>query len=337
MIRVGFITLDLALGGVTQWMLGLLRHWDDGQIAPAGVAVATKIDPLVESRVTRYAPVLRGNGAVAQLARASDVLIVWGVSDLDDLPPYPGRVILVSHGFSLWAEMVLRGCLHRATDLAAVSRWAAQSFPEPSKVTVLHNGIELNRCRAVRPRREVRAEWGLDDEQVAIGYVGRLSWAKNPLAAAAAAYVLGRPYRAVYMGEGPHRDTIVAYVRRLCPDAVVLSPVDQIGDILHALDCYVLASPAEGFSLGLLKAWHCGVPTVATQVGGVPELETQYGALTVPVPLRVTPRELAQAVTQALSAANHATVTRACKAIEPQFTAEAMGHRWTEYLMRLMR
>jgi glycosyltransferase involved in cell wall biosynthesis len=48
--------------------------------------------------------------------------------------------------------------------------------------------------------------------------------------------------------------------------------VDEVPAFLATLDVYALPSGTEGLSLALVEAALAGVPTVATNVGGVPEI-----------------------------------------------------------------
>jgi len=45
-----------------------------------------------------------------------------------------------------------------------------------------------------------------------------------------------------------------------------------VPEILRGLDCFALPSLAEGISNTILEAMACGLPVVATRVGGNPEL-----------------------------------------------------------------
>ena len=154
-----------------------------------------------------------------------------------------------------------------------------------------------------------------------------MSVEKNPLAAAQAVQMLGSPYRAVLIGGGPGTDFYLAQARRMVPDLVYQPAVEDVGDMYRALDCFVLASQFEGFSLALAEAWYCGCPTVATPVGAT-ELADMHGRLYVRVPVGCTPRELARAVRAALSPENRPTVAHAAEVVATHYTAAAMCRRW---------
>jgi glycosyltransferase involved in cell wall biosynthesis len=119
------------------------------------------------------------------------------------------------------------------------------------------------------------------------------------------------------------------------PRAVFVNPMEQLGDIYAALDCFLLVSKSEAFSLSLIEAWLTGVPVVATQVGAIPELESVYGQLVWPVTFDATSEELATAVHLATQSAGPAVdmANEARILAEREFTAQAMGRRWTDYML----
>ena len=75
-------------------------------------------------------------------------------------------------------------------------------------------------------------------------------------------------------------------------------------DLLNALDIFVLPSLSEGLPMSLLEAMACGLPVVATRVGGIPEvvIDGQTGLL--------VPSQNAQALVQALEVLVQQKTTR---------------------------
>ena len=114
-----------------------------------------------------------------------------------------------------------------------------------------------------------------------LGTVGRLQSVKNqPLLVRAFVRLLqDHPEAAIRMrlvvvGEGPLR----AEIETLLADANVshlawlAGARDDVADVLRMLNCFVLPSQAEGTSCTLQEAMACGLPVVASAVGGTPDL-----------------------------------------------------------------
>jgi colanic acid/amylovoran biosynthesis glycosyltransferase len=88
-------------------------------------------------------------------------------------------------------------------------------------------------------------------------------------------------FRCIIIGDGPCRAELTAMRQRLDLDNLVefYGPADQ-GDVIA---CWqraaigVLTSDREGMPVSLTEAAACGVPVVATAVGGVPELVEHEG------------------------------------------------------------
>jgi glycosyltransferase involved in cell wall biosynthesis len=92
---------------------------------------------------------------------------------------------------------------------------------------------------------------------------------------------------------------------------------------LRAVDVYVLASRREGLPIGVLEALACGVPQVATAVGGTPEAVVRETGLLVPP---ADPRALAEAAVELLrDPARRAALAAASRARHAaHFTVERM-------------
>ena len=336
-LRVGLLTPTLWFGGAERWVAALARGFDRGVCDVVGVALrdAYATYPAIENTVSQRCPVFHGSSHFAHLAAQCDVLITWGIPDLSPIAHFAqrgGRVIIVGHGHCEWTKQCIASAAWCTTDWVAVSRHARQSFPAPAKVTVIHNGIDTDRCEPTRSRDEVRAVWGAKSDEILVGYVGRLSGEKRPLAAIEAAAALGPPYRGVLVGGGPATEYWLAEARKLDGRVIYQPPVENVGDVYRALDCFLLASPAEGFSLALAEAWYCGCPAVATPVGAT-ELLEEHGPLFTEVPVGAAPRQLADAVHRALAPENRPMVERAKTVVAQHYTAAAMCRRWERYLL----
>lgn len=114
-----------------------------------------------------------------------------------------------------------------------------------------------------------------------IGTVGRLQTVKNQplLARAFVQMVQNHPEvaaraRLVIVGEGPLRPAIESILASggLQHLAWLAGARDDVAAIMRTLDCFALPSQAEGTSCTLQEAMACGLPVVATAVGGTPDL-----------------------------------------------------------------
>lgn len=335
-LRVGFLMPNLLMGGVEHWLLGLLKHNDRRLSWSVCVTNPFAIEPEMRREAEPFAEVVTGEAALAALVANADVMVAWGVYGLDEmLKDFTGPVVQVSHGCGAWTEHFLAANRAVTTHCVAVSRAAATAFGH-ARVTIIPNGVDPRRCEPLRPRDVVRREWGLLPHEIAVGFVGRLSPEKNSLATSHAVRALGPGYRAVYVGKGYGEDMRPA-ARDLTPDAIFVPPMQRVGDALHALDCLIMASPAEGFSLVLIESLMAGLPVVATPVGVVPDLQQDHGLSLTTVPVYPTSSQLATAVRQAISPAQRFNVNHARTVARHHYSAETMTRRWASYLYEVSR
>ena len=90
------------------------------------------------------------------------------------------------------------------------------------------------------------------------------------------------PARLVLIGDGPQLRTTQQLVNdlNLSDKVSYLGEQDQLEPLLSCADLFLLPSEQESFGLTALEAMNCGVPVIATEIGGLPELvvhgETGY-------------------------------------------------------------
>lgn len=82
------------------------------------------------------------------------------------------------------------------------------------------------------------------------------------------------PAKLILAGDGPDRTECEKLVRDLDlkNDVFFLGKQEAIVDILNASDLFIMPSQSESFGLSALEAMACGLPTISTSIGGLPEL-----------------------------------------------------------------
>jgi glycosyltransferase involved in cell wall biosynthesis len=138
------------------------------------------------------------------------------------------------------------------------------------RLVVVHNGCPA--CEAVEP--------ALTLDGLVVGAVTVLRRQKRlDVLLAAAPRILDAGATVVIVGDGPE----AARLRAAADPRVVFLPFSApAARYLRGLDVYVLPSDWEAFPIGLLEAQACGVPQVATDVGGTREALTPETGLLVP-------------------------------------------------------
>ena len=82
------------------------------------------------------------------------------------------------------------------------------------------------------------------------------------------------PAKLLLIGDGQDRSVAMELAETLGVerDIAFLGKQDDVESLLAAADLFLLCSQEEAFGLAALEAMSCGVPVIATTVGGVPEV-----------------------------------------------------------------
>lgn len=189
-------------------------------------------------------------------------------------------------GASVRHRLVRRLYAHWVSHYVALSGHLASYLTKsvgiaPEKISRICNGVDIRRFA---PGADLSAPPGLPFGRGGhwlVGTVGRLQAIKDQVSLVRGfAHWLERDEaareraRLVIVGDGPLRPAVEQTVAEAGLDGKVWLAGERadIPQLMGALDCFVLPSRAEGISNTLLEAMACGLPVVATDVGGNAEL-----------------------------------------------------------------
>lgn len=138
-------------------------------------------------------------------------------------------------------------------------------------------------------RQKLRAEFGVQESDVVVGFVGRLTEIKNiSLLLHAAALIRERKdVKFAIVGDGHLRPDLEQKAASLDigSNTIFLGNRSDISDIYSALDIVALTSLNEGTPLSLIEAMAAGKPVISTGVGGVRDLlgavREEYGGFSI--------------------------------------------------------
>lgn len=243
----------------------------------------------IRRHVRRFGPydVIHGHsskgGMMARLAAiGSGARVVYTPHAISTLDPTLSRLKRLVYHAGEWALALL-------TDvIVAVSTQEGEhigTLGVPGrKVTTILNAVEPPEAL---PREAVRRELGLRDDQLAVGFVGRLSRHKaiDVMVDAFASVWRERPgLRLIVIGDGELTEPSKARAEAAgCGPAISWLGAREALPYYSAFDLLAQPSRFEGLSYSLLEAAGTGVPVITTDVGGARDvIENGVNGVIVP-------------------------------------------------------
>ncbi len=177
------------------------------------------------------------------------------------------------------------------------------------RIRIIHNGVDTARFRPEGGREGLLAFAEIPSDAPVVAMVAGFRRVKGHAVMLDAMVKIRHVFpdaRLLLVGDGPSRSSVEeAVARRGLADRVVFTGArEDVHRLLPGCAVVVLPSWEEGIPVSALEAMACGLPVVATRVGGTPEVveDGRTGLLVPPG----DPRTLAAAVVELLRRPDYA-------------------------------
>ena len=287
-LRIIHVVSSLGVGGMERMLLQLASAQ---QSAGHQVAIlALRGGPLQHEAATRSLRThVLGGGRFARVVSASrvflaaqpDIVHVHNPTSLhyavlSKMTPR-ASIIVTLHGDQDTHARLGSNFEWRLTSSAVVVSNAALTTLRLSRcagpLTVIHNGIESTSIAASGTKAR------LENHDVLVGVmVARIDGRKGHGTLIRGLHDLknsGINIRVLVIGDGAERGKVEQHARALALNEKhiqFLGRRSDIDDLLSAADFFVLPSDIEGLPMAILEAMAHGLPIVASNVGGIPEI-----------------------------------------------------------------
>jgi len=215
-----------------------------------------------------------------------------------------------------------------------LQNWLVNFIGIPSdKITQIYNGVDSNKFIPSSEKGLLTKEAGFKGDVIVIGAVGRMEEVKGHQYFVDAFIELLNSHpdliekvRLVILGDGQHRQKCLHALNEAGYSDYAWLPgsVNNVYELLPEFDVFVLPSLAEGISNTILEAMSCGLPVIATDVGGNPELikVSETGILVPPSSVASLTEVMARYATDITLREKHGSAAR--KEIEKKYSMNAM-------------
>lgn len=165
-----------------------------------------------------------------------------------------------------------------------------QYSTKPLNVKTFYKGIDVSNFRELPPKSDLLKRLGLNEGRRYILFVGRLVYDKGIYELAQAFSIVSKKYPdidLILIGEEIEKEKLAekfeqeGILKRVLFKGMI--PYKEVAYYMKASDLLCLPTWAEGLPNVVMEAMATGIPVVATNVGGIPEvLEDGVTGLSVP-------------------------------------------------------
>jgi len=157
-----------------------------------------------------------------------------------------------------------------------LSKIAEEIGASHEKIETIPNGVDINKFYPKNKQR-MREKLGINLDSKVIISVGRLVPVKRVELLIKVTREVIKEFpeiKTYYIGDGPYRSYYESLAKDIKDNFIFLGrkPHEKIPQYLSAADVFVLPSLSEGLPSAVLEAGACGLPVVASNIGGISEI-----------------------------------------------------------------
>jgi glycosyltransferase involved in cell wall biosynthesis len=299
-IKILYIALEMDLGGLQRVVNILIRRINKAQFAPVlccldrgGIFCEELEASGIKTYVLQRKPgpfdfqlfrklcsiiieekidlIHSQNGCTFYAALAGKLTGVKGVVHTDH-----GRLVPDKRS-AIWEDWLSAFMIGRFVGVSeSLTEYLATSVKvSRKKLTTIVNGVDTDKFLPLDSdqRRKLRSAVGLSETDRVIGTVCRLDPIKNLdfLISCLPAICRSVPgVRLLIAGDGPSEEHLKEHAQRVGMSSRVLfmGRTANVESVLPLFDLYACTSLSEGTSMTILEAMSCGLPVIASDVGG---------------------------------------------------------------------
>jgi glycosyltransferase involved in cell wall biosynthesis len=142
-----------------------------------------------------------------------------------------------------------------------------------NRIREIPNGVDLDVFAPSSERSDLRKEIGATQEDLVLGFIGRLSGEKRPnrFVDVVAELAKSLPVKAVMIGEGYEHEALQQRIDQENLPIAIRPKAERaaLPSVYATLDFLVMTSSIEGMPLVALEALACGTPVASTRVGDI--------------------------------------------------------------------